>query len=92
MALKTTGDKHVAGPWLAERLSMVWVGRSMRAFATYEPELGPCGLRGGFLLEAYTRPGGSVLTHVASDLTRRWLTRHILYGVSDFCFNVLKVK
>lgn len=87
--LKLSADKNILGPWACERLSGVWEPRSMYAIGTYDPQLGPYGIRGVFVIERFTGPGGSAMLHVASDHTRRWLTRGLLFATFDYIFNVM---
>lgn len=80
----------VIGPAVVE-----WVAQRTNEFGNFGTDAGIGWLKGGDLVAgvAYAEWNGpNVVCHIASDGTRRWLTRQYLHTIFDYPFNQLKVK
>lgn len=80
----------VIGPGVVE-----WVAKRTNEFGNFGCAQGVGWQRGGQLVAgvAYAEWNGpNVVCHIASDGSRRWLTREYLWTTLDYPFNQLKVR
>jgi RimJ/RimL family protein N-acetyltransferase len=72
-----------------------WVARSTNEFGSFGTDVGIGWERAGALVAgvAYAEWNGpNIVCHIASDGTRRWLTREYLWTIFDYPFNQVKAK
>ena len=72
-----------------------WVARQTREYGNFGTDVGIGWKRGGQIIAgvAYANWNGvNVECHIASDRTRRWMTREYLWTIFDYPFNQLRVN
>lgn len=80
----------VTGPEVVE-----WVAKQTNEYGNFGTDAGIGWAKDGSLVAgvAYAEWNGpNVVCHIASDRTRRWLTRPYLWAMFDYPFNQLKCK
>ena len=86
----STLDGLVVGKGVVE-----WVAAQTSEFGNFGTDVGIGWLRGGEIVAgvAYANWNGpNVECHIASDKSRKWLTRQYLWTIFDYPFNQLGVK
>ena len=74
---------------------VLWVAKQTNEFGSFGTDIGIGWQRGGQLVAgvAYADWNGpNVVCHIASDRSRRWLTRQYLWTIFDYPFNQLGCK
>ena len=72
-----------------------WIARQTNEFGSFGTDIGIGWQKDGKLVAgvAYAQWNGqNVVCHIASDGSRRWLTREYLWTIFDYPFNQLNVK
>jgi hypothetical protein len=81
----TDRDNEV-GPWVCERSEGLWYPGRGRTIGVAKSGI----LRGGVIYDDFN--GASIAMHVASDGSRRWMTRNFLWFLFAFPFLDLKCR
>lgn len=81
-----TGQDHIFGPWLAERLETTWLPGRGHVIGLWEDSVGPVA---ACFYESYN--GASVLGHLAG-IGKKWMNREYLWYCFHYPFEELRVS